>query len=86
MKRRVKSFLLAILMVFTILPTNFTTAEAENSDIRIWINSDDGERLESDKINISLLYENHIIDDVRIGCKYNSDENKNEVDISAIDA
>ena len=46
MKRRVKSFLLAILMVFTILPTNFTTVEADNKDIQIIIASNIGEYLD----------------------------------------
>ena len=30
MKKRVKSFIMAILMVFTILPTNFTSVGAES--------------------------------------------------------
>ena len=52
MKRRVKSFLLAILMVFTILPTNFVTVEAENCDIKIMVDSDKGEELLDSKFTI----------------------------------
>lgn len=55
MKRRVKSFLLAILMVFTILPTNFVTVEAENCDIKIMVDSDKGEELLDSKFTIKVF-------------------------------
>ena len=55
MKRRVKSFLLAILMVFTILPTNFTTVEADNKDIQIIIASNIGEYLDKKILKIQLF-------------------------------
>ena len=43
MKRRVKSLLLAILMVFTILPSNFTTVEAvDDAGIHLRIANNDG--------------------------------------------
>ena len=54
MKKRVKSLLLAILMVFTILPTNFTTVEAENDIVKIQVGSDCAEKLVNDRIDILI--------------------------------
>ena len=55
MKRRVKSFLLAILMVFTILPTNFTTVEADNKDIQIIVDNNTGDFLDKKDLKIQLF-------------------------------
>ena len=41
MKKRVKSLLLAILMVFTILPSNFMSVEAESIRGLIYLKTED---------------------------------------------
>ena len=58
MEKRVKSFIMAILMVFTILPTNFTSVGAE-SDCKIYLKVYDleGFVLDSKKFNVDVTNE-----------------------------
>ena len=58
MKKRVKSFIMAILMLFTILPTNFTTVGAE-SEYKIYldIHEVNGTLLDSKKFDIDVMTE-----------------------------
>ena len=41
-------------MIFTILPTNFTTVEAENDIVKIQVGSDCDEKLVNDRIDILI--------------------------------
>ena len=56
MKRRVKSFLLAILMVFTILPSNFMSVEAESIRGLIYLKTEDEFDFvfDPEKINVTV--------------------------------
>ena len=85
MKRRVKSFLLAILMVFTILPTNFTTVEADNKDIQIIIASNIGESLDKKDLKIQLFSNDSEISSENIKCDYNYELEKNVVKASNLE-
>lgn len=64
MKKRVKSFIMAILMVFTILPTNFTSVGAE-SDCKIYLKVFDleGFVLDSKKFNVDVTNEDGTVVD-----------------------
>ena len=73
MKRRVKSFLLAILMVFTILPTNFTTVEADNKDIQIIVDNNTGDFLDKKDLKIQLSSEEYDVSSEKIICNYDKD-------------
>lgn len=69
MKKRVKSLLLAILMVFTILPSNFTPVEAQDLDGKICLKIVDTseEIYDKNKIKITILNDrNEIVSDVNI--------------------
>ena len=69
MKKRVKSLLLAILMVFTILPSNFTPVEAQDLDGKIYLKIVDTseEIYDKNKIKITILNDrNEIVSDVNI--------------------
>ena len=58
MKKRVKSFIMAILMVFTILPTNFTSVGAESEfTICLDLHDIDESVLDSSKLNINIMNE-----------------------------
>ena len=55
MKKRVKSFIMAILMVLTILPTNYTTVEAEeNVAIYLKLFDTDESIIDTDKLGIEV--------------------------------
>ena len=73
MKRRVKSFLLAILMVFTILPTNFTTVEAESYRVKIVVDSNIGDFLDKKDLKIQLFDEEYDVSGENIICNYDKD-------------
>lgn len=64
MEKRVKSFIMAILMVFTILPTNFTSVGAE-SDCKIYLKVYDleGFVLDSKKFNVDVTNEDGTVVD-----------------------
>ncbi|MEE1034155.1 MAG: hypothetical protein U0L06_06295, partial [Agathobacter sp.] len=64
MKKRIKSFIMAILMVFTILPTNFTIVGAE-SDFKICLKVHDLEDsvLDSNKFNVNVTNEDGVVVD-----------------------
>ena len=82
MKRRVKSLLLAILMVFTILPSNFTTVEAvDDAGIHLRIANNDGIELTDGKVKISV--QNN--DSALVSNSYISEENVIYSDISKLE-
>ena len=85
MKRRVKSFLLAILMVFTILPTNFTTVEADNKDIQIIVASNIGESLDKKDLKIQLFSDDSEISSENIKSDYNYELRKNVIKVGGLE-
>ena len=72
MKKRVKSFIMAILMLFTILPTNFTTVEAdlEDLEINIYILDKNKDAINTEKVTIEAYdNKNNRIDTVKYEIK-----------------
>ena len=81
MKRRVKSFLLAILMVFTILPTNFNIIGAENRDVKIVVYNDKNELFEEDQLAITITDGKEKVKNENINCRYDDDYKKAHIDV-----
>ncbi|MFR2033362.1 MAG: Ig-like domain repeat protein [Agathobacter sp.] len=81
MKRRVKSFLLAILMVFTILPTNFNIIGAENRDVKIVVYNDKNELFEEDQLAITITDGKEKVKNENINCRYDDDYKKALIDV-----
>ena len=78
MKKRVKSFIMAILMVFTILPVDFTTIGAESDyKIYLYVHDSEGSIFDSDKFILNVTSEDETEDrgDVRYDIDKETGEN-----------
>lgn len=84
MKKRVNSFIMTILMVLTILPTNFITVGAE-SDCKIYLKVYNLEEsvLDSKKFNVDVTNEDEtIVDSIKCGIDKEVKTNKYKIELS----